>query len=104
MPLELAVQFPFSVDTWSTCSIKKPHHFLTHAHSDHIAGINFHAKYPIYCSFLTMKLVLHRHPHLHESLFVTLKLEEPMPIAGDEPFTVTAFDANHCAGMPTSGF
>ncbi|KAJ7298038.1 hypothetical protein O6H91_Y020300 [Diphasiastrum complanatum] len=70
MPLELAVQFPFSVDTWSTCSIKKPHHFLTHAHSDHIAGINFHAKYPIYCSFLTMKLVLHRHPHATSRLLL----------------------------------
>lgn len=53
--------YPFSVDTWSEFSKRKPVHFLTHAHRDHTTGIDAHGSSPIYCSLITQKIVLRRH-------------------------------------------
>lgn len=40
---------------------------------------------------------------LQDSLFQSLEIAEPKLIPDDEqPFTVTAFDANHCPGKFTS--
>lgn len=90
-------KYPFSVDTWTEMAMRKPFHFLTHAHKDHTVGIDSHGTHPIYCTSLTEKLVLRRYPTLHPSLFKNLEIGEPKLLAGeDQAFTVTAFDANHC--------
>lgn len=92
-------KYPFSVDTWTEMAMRKPFHFLTHAHKDHTVGIDSHGTHPIYCTSLTEKLVLRRYPTLHPSLFKNLEIGEPKMLAGeDQAFTVTAFDANHCPG------
>eukprot|EP00897_Mesotaenium_endlicherianum_P004118 jgi/Mesen1/3734/ME000204S02998 len=100
MAVELPKEFPFSVDTWSKTSKKKHYHFLSHAHSDHTGGLEAHASHPIYCTEITRKLVLQRFPQLDPSLFETLELDSPkcLRYEGTETFTVTAYDANHCAG------
>ncbi|KAI3746776.1 hypothetical protein L6452_09216 [Arctium lappa] len=90
---------PFSVDTWTPCSNRKRHHFLTHAHKDHSQGISTHASFPIYATRLTKTLTLNYYPNLNESLFVDIEIGQSIAI--DDPvetFTVTAFDANHCPG------
>ncbi|GLJ54790.1 hypothetical protein SUGI_1176840 [Cryptomeria japonica] len=99
MGVHLPEKCPFSVDTWTPNSSRKKCHFLTHAHKDHTVGILSYASYPIYCTFITKQLILLRYPTLDESLFLELEVEEPVLINDDEqPFTVTAFDANHCPG------
>lgn len=55
-------KYPFSVDTWTEMAMRKPFHFLTHAHKDHTVGIDSHGTHPIYCTSLTEKLVLRRYP------------------------------------------
>lgn len=100
MAVEMTERLPFSVDTWTECSSsKKKYHFLTHAHKDHTGGMAAHASYPVYCTSLTKQIVRHRYPTLDEGIFVELEIGESLLIdAPDEPFTVTAFDANHCPG------
>lgn len=62
MTIEMKIKYPFSVDTWTEASKRKPHHFLTHAHKDHTAGIECHGSHPIYCSPITRRIMLRRHP------------------------------------------
>ncbi|KAE7998333.1 hypothetical protein FH972_002890 [Carpinus fangiana] len=99
MPIEMPKGLPFSVDTWSLCSKRKGHHFLTHAHKDHYSGISTHFSFPIYSTLLTKTLLFQHYPQLDESLFVGIEVGQTVVI--DDPdgaFTVTAFDANHCPG------
>ncbi|XP_020572583.1 5' exonuclease Apollo-like [Phalaenopsis equestris] len=96
MSIETPRGLPFSVDTWSHASMLKRHHFLTHAHKDHLSGI------AAFCSFrtrLTKTLVRRQSPQLEDSLFVEIELGELMVIKDpDGDFSVRAFDANHCPG------
>ncbi|XP_058097350.1 uncharacterized protein LOC131242613 [Magnolia sinica] len=99
MPTELPEGFPFSVDTWSTSSMRKRYHFLTHAHTDHCKGIYHRSSSPIYSTHLTKTLVLHQFPHVDDSRFVEIEVGQSVVI--DDPdgtFSVSAFDANHCPG------
>ncbi|XP_024993452.1 protein artemis isoform X1 [Cynara cardunculus var. scolymus] len=99
MPIEMPKGLPFSVDTWTPCSNRKRHRFLTHAHKDHSQGISTHASFPIYATRITKTLTLNYYPQLNESLFVEIEIGQSIAI--DDPvetFTVTAFDANHCPG------
>lgn len=90
---------PFSVDTWNHSSVKKRHHFLTHAHKDHSNGISTHFSYPIYSTDLTKTLVIQQHPQLDKTLFVGIEVGETVVINDpDGSFSVTAYDANHCPG------
>lgn len=100
MGVEMTERFPFSVDTWTEfSSSKKKYHFLTHAHKDHTGGMVAHASYPVYCTSITKQIVRHRYSMLDESMFVELQVGESLLIDSlDDPFTVTAFDANHCPG------
>ncbi|KAK7350889.1 hypothetical protein VNO77_09923 [Canavalia gladiata] len=91
---------PFSVDTWSPSSKSiKRHHFLTHAHKDHSSSITSHASFPIYSTLLTKTILLQQYPQLDASFFLSIEVGQSFIVhdpAG--PFTVTAFDANHCPG------
>ncbi|XP_006350962.1 5' exonuclease Apollo [Solanum tuberosum] len=99
MPIEMLKGLPFSVDTWSSKSRTKRHHFLTHAHKDHTQGICIYGSYPIYCSRLTRTLVLQHFPQLDGSFFVGIEVGQCIVIKDpDGDFTVTALDANHCPG------
>ncbi|RDX87294.1 5' exonuclease Apollo, partial [Mucuna pruriens] len=98
MPIEMPKGLPFSVDTW-TCSSSKTHYFLTHAHKDHSSSISSHSSFPIYSTHLTKTLLLHQYPHLDASLFLPIEVAQSFIIHDPSgPFTVTAFDANHCPG------
>ncbi|PON81994.1 Metallo-beta-lactamase [Trema orientale] len=100
MPIEMPKGLPFSVDTWSQSSKRKRYHFLTHAHKDHSNGITTHFSFPIYSTNLTKTLLLQQFPKLDESLFVGIEVGQSVIVDdSDEPFTVTAFDANHCPGI-----
>ncbi|KAG6530184.1 hypothetical protein ZIOFF_012406 [Zingiber officinale] len=91
---------PFSVDTWTPASLRKRHHFLTHAHKDHLAGIVAHSSRPVYATRLTKALVLGYFPQLDDSLFVEIEVGQSVVV--DDPdgsFSVTAIDANHCPGQ-----
>ncbi|KAL8477546.1 hypothetical protein ACS0TY_029730 [Phlomoides rotata] len=99
MPIEMPKGLPFSVDTWTPCSKRKRHHFLTHAHKDHAQGIVAHANYPIYSTLLTKTLLLQIYPQLDESIFVCIEIGQSLVAEDpDGDFVVTAFDANHCPG------
>uniref|UniRef100_A0A7N0TV00 DNA repair metallo-beta-lactamase domain-containing protein n=1 Tax=Kalanchoe fedtschenkoi TaxID=63787 RepID=A0A7N0TV00_KALFE len=99
MPVELPKGLAFSVDTWSASSMKKRHHFLTHAHRDHSVGITSNSKFPIYCTTITRNLLLRHFPQLDEFLFVDLEVGQSVLVEDvDGDFRVTAFDANHCPG------
>lgn len=64
MPIEMPKGLPFSVDTWSLCSKRKRHHFLTHAHKDHSSGICTHFSFPIYSTLLTKTLLFQHYPQV----------------------------------------
>ena len=64
MPIEMPKGLPFSVDTWSLCSKRKRHHFLTHAHKDHSSGISTHFSFPIYSTLLTKTLLFEHYPQV----------------------------------------
>ncbi|KAK6125582.1 hypothetical protein DH2020_040675 [Rehmannia glutinosa] len=101
MPIEMPKGLPFSVDTWTPCSKRKRHHFITHAHKDHAQGIAAHASYPIYSTLLTKTLILQYYPQarLDESTFVGIEVGQSLVVEDpDGNFIVTAFDANHCPG------
>ncbi|PKU68075.1 uncharacterized protein LOC110105143 isoform X1 [Dendrobium catenatum] len=99
MPIETPRGLPFSVDTWSHASKQKRHHFLTHAHKDHLSGIAALCSFPIYCTRLTKTLVCHQFPELDDSLFLEIELGELLVVKDpDGDFSVRAFDANHCPG------
>ncbi|KAF9599659.1 hypothetical protein IFM89_001605 [Coptis chinensis] len=99
LPIEMPIELPFSVDTWSPSSDRKRHHFLTHAHKDHSSGITAHASYPIYSTHVTKTIVLQQYPQLDASLFVEIEIGGKVVIEDpDGTFSVSAFDANHCPG------
>ncbi|KAL2241251.1 5' exonuclease Apollo [Sesamum indicum] len=99
MPIEMPRGLPFSVDTWTPCSKRKRHHFLTHAHKDHAQGMAAHASYPIYSTLLTKTLILQYYPQLDGSMFVGIEVGQSLIVEDPEgDFIVTAFDANHCPG------
>ncbi|KAG8383827.1 hypothetical protein BUALT_Bualt04G0054300 [Buddleja alternifolia] len=99
MPIEMPKGVPFSVDTWTACSKRKRHHFITHAHKDHAQGILAHASYPIYSTLFTKTLLLKYYPQLDESMFVGIEIGQSLIVEDpDGDFTVSAFDANHCPG------
>ncbi|KAK4393777.1 5' exonuclease Apollo [Sesamum angolense] len=99
MPIEMPRGLPFSVDTWTPCSKRKRHHFLTHAHKDHAQGMAAHASYPIYSTLLTKTLIFHYYTQLDGSMFVGIEVGQSLIVEDpDGDFTVTAFDANHCPG------
>ncbi|KAJ4810813.1 DNA repair metallo-beta-lactamase family protein [Rhynchospora pubera] len=99
MPIEMPKGLPFAVDTWSSESARKRHHFLSHAHRDHLAGIVSRASYPIYATRVTITIVLSYFPQLDEANFVEIKVGETLVINdADGVFSVTACDANHCPG------
>ncbi|KAG6526368.1 hypothetical protein ZIOFF_016351 [Zingiber officinale] len=103
MPIEMPKGLPFSVDTWTPASLRKRHHFLTHAHKDHLAGIVAHSSRPVYATRLTKALVLGYFPQLDDSLFVEIEVGESVVV--DDPdgsFSVTAIDANHCPGTSSA--
>ncbi|KAJ8618839.1 hypothetical protein MRB53_015025 [Persea americana] len=99
MPIEMPKGLPFSVDTWSPSSKRKRYHFLTHAHKDHCSQISLHSSFPIYTTQLTKSLIIQHIPQFHPSLFVEIEVGQSVVIDDpDYPFSVTAFDANHCPG------
>lgn len=99
MPIETPRGLPFSVDTWSHASKRKRHHFLTHAHKDHLSGIAAFGSFPIYCTRLTKTLVRRQLPQVEDSLFLEIALGELLVVKDpDGDFSVRAFDANHCPG------
>ncbi|KAL5555502.1 hypothetical protein UlMin_037738 [Ulmus minor] len=105
MPIEMPKGLPFSVDTWSSSSMKKRHHFLTHAHRDHSTGISTYCSYPIYCTSLTKTLLLQQFPKLDDCLFLGIELGQSLVIDDpDGPFKVMAMDANHCPGAVMFSF
>lgn len=89
---------PFAVDTWTSETLTKPQ-FLSHAHKDHLVGIQQYGK-QIYCTELSRQLVCLKYPHLSST--ATFELIEPgsshLVTYRSQTFTVTCFDANHCAG------
>lgn len=94
MPIEMPKGLPFSVDTWTPSSSKR-HCFLTHAHKDHSSSITCHSSFLIYSTNL-----LQQYPQLDASLFLNIELGQSLVIhdPAAAPFTVSAFDANHCPG------
>ncbi|KAG5031761.1 hypothetical protein AAZX31_06G146300 [Glycine max] len=99
MPIEMPKGLPFSVDTWTPSSSKR-HCFLTHAHKDHSSSITSHSSFPIYSTNLTKTILLQQYPQLDASLFLNIELGQSLVIhdPAAAPFTVSAFDANHCPG------
>ena len=63
-PIEICKGLPFSVDTWTSSSKRKRHHFLTHAHKDHSFGISSQFSFPIYSTLLPKTLVLQHYPQV----------------------------------------
>jgi len=99
MPIEMPKGLPFSVDTWTPSSSKR-HCFLTHAHKDHSSSITSHSSFPIYSTNLTKTILLQQYPQLDASLFLNIELGQSLVIhdPAAAPFTVSAFDTNHCPG------
>jgi Cft2 family RNA processing exonuclease len=89
---------PFSVDTWDPASASKPQQFLSHAHADHLVGIEQFGK-RICCTATTKSLLKIKYPSLNASFTV---LEEDQPHLFQNPtscdYTVVALPANHCPG------
>jgi hypothetical protein len=72
---------------------KNGFHFLTHAHQDHMTGLNKSFASKIYCSEITRDLVMMQ-TNLPIKQFVVLN--KPMII--NEYTKVTAIDSHHCDG------
>ncbi|KAF3340763.1 5' exonuclease Apollo [Carex littledalei] len=99
MSIEMPKGLPFAVDTWSYKTDGKRYHFLSHAHRDHLKGIESRASYPIYATRVTINIVLNYYPQLDEAIFVEIKVGETLVINdADGDFSVTVCDANHCSG------
>jgi len=75
------------------------HFFLTHAHTDHIKGIDSFYGTRLYCSETTATLVSAMIPRLKNVVY-PLEMNEPksLQLANGTAFTVTPIDANHCPG------
>ncbi|KAM0878054.1 hypothetical protein ACQ4PT_035100 [Festuca glaucescens] len=100
MPTEMPLGLPFVVDTWgSSSSRRRRHHFLTHAHTDHLANAQAYPGDTVYATKLTMRLALQRVPQLERGAFVEMELGKRLVVRDpDGDFSVTAYDANHCPG------
>jgi Cft2 family RNA processing exonuclease len=74
-------------------------YFLTHLHSDHMAGLaRGWNRGPLYCSTLTAKL-LHERLNLDGGVVRVIEPGRPVAVdAGSGGFSVTAIEANHCPG------
>jgi hypothetical protein len=70
-------------------------YFLTHAHQDHMSGLNKSFLSKIYCSEITRDLVMMQ-INIPMKQFIVLKENKPMRI--NEYTTVTAIDSHHCDG------
>ncbi len=93
-------QLPFTVDTWSAADAHAKLCFLSHAHKDHLVGLErLPAGTAVYCSELTARLVALKLPGLRLAFEV---LEEGMTRQLRAPdgcsFAVTAVPAGHCPG------
>ncbi|GFR62609.1 5' exonuclease Apollo [Elysia marginata] len=88
-----------AVDYWKIKGIQQRYvHFLTHIHGDHIVGLTSSWAQPIHCSEITAMLLEIRHG-ISRHLLKVIPLHEKVIIASKSgPFTVMAFDANHCPG------
>ena len=83
----------------------QPLFFLTHTHTDHLAGLkDGWCGGKIFCSETSKRLLLRRFA-IDERRLVALPIGEPKLITGvdvvgahGESFCVTLLDANHCAG------
>ncbi|XBH81312.1 5' exonuclease Apollo-like isoform X1 [Triticum dicoccoides] len=98
-PPEMPLGLPFTVDTWGPSRRHRCHRFITHAHTDHIAGAWAGPGDTVYATQLTMRLALERYPQLERVKFVEMEVGKRWVV--DDPdgaFSVTAYDANHCAG------
>ncbi|GFR62623.1 5' exonuclease Apollo [Elysia marginata] len=90
---EIAVNFWKAKDAHSTYF-----HFLTNAQVYNIIGLSSSWTKNIYCSEITA-LILEKHHGISKHLLKILPLCEEITVTSEsEPFTVTAFDANHCPG------
>ncbi|XBI49943.1 hypothetical protein VPH35_113424 [Triticum aestivum] len=99
LPPEMPLGLPFTVDTWGPSRRYRRHRFITHAHTDHIADAWAGPGDTVYATQLTMRLALQRHPQLERGKFVEMEVGKRWVV--DDPdgaFSVTAYDANHCAG------
>ncbi|CAM0958402.1 unnamed protein product [Alopecurus aequalis] len=103
MPTVMPLRLPFVVDTWGSSSRRRRHHFLTHAHTDHLTNAQADPGDTVYATDLTMRLALQRFPQVTTALewraFVAMELGKRL-VVGDPggDFSVTAYDANHCPG------
>ncbi len=70
-------------------------HFLTHAHQDHMSGLNKSLSSQIYCSEITRDLVMMQ-INLPRKQFIILK--ENKPIIINKHIVVIAIDSHHCDG------
>ena len=94
---------PIAVDFWKLRQC--PHSrifFLSHMHADHTVGLTSSwARYPIYCSEVTRKLLLAK-VGVKSELVVGLPIDESVTVNLDEiakeTMSVTLVDANHCPG------
>ncbi|EMS49204.1 hypothetical protein TRIUR3_26900 [Triticum urartu] len=99
-PPEMPLGLPFTVDTWGPSRRHRCHRFITHAHTDHIAGAWAGPGDTVYATQLTMRLALERYPQLERVKFVEMEVGKRWVV--DDPggaFSVTAYDANHCADV-----
>ncbi|KAG0478242.1 hypothetical protein HPP92_012961, partial [Vanilla planifolia] len=99
VPIDTLRGLPSSVDTCGASSKRKRHHFLTHAHKDHLSGIVAFSSHTIYCTRLTKSLVLCQFPQFDDSLLLEIEVGQSVVINDpDGDFKVTAYDATHCPG------
>ncbi|KAJ3011259.1 DNA cross-link repair 1A protein [Thoreauomyces humboldtii] len=70
-------------------------YFLSHFHQDHWGGITKSWEYPIYCSKVTKRLLVHV-LEVDPALLTVIPMDSPFDLGGGS--TVTLMDANHCPG------
>ena len=63
-PTEMPLGLPFVVDTWCSSSRRRRHHFLTHAHTDHLINAQADPGDTVYATALTKRLALQRRPQV----------------------------------------
>ena len=88
-----------AVDYWKVKGTEESYvHFLTHLHGDHIVGLTSSWTKPIYCSEITAMLLEKRHGVSRHLLNIVPLNDKIIVTSKSGPFTVMAFDANHCPG------
>ncbi|RUS72320.1 hypothetical protein EGW08_019912 [Elysia chlorotica] len=88
-----------AVDYWKNSNSQNMYvHFFTNVHGNNIAGLTSSWQRPIYCSEITAVL-LEKCYHISRRQLKVLPLCEKVTLKSKSgPFTVMAFDANHCPG------